>query len=213
MQITKFGHCCLLVEHNTTRILTDPGEYSTGQDVAKNIDAILITHEHGDHCHIASIKKILVHNPQVRILTNHGVGKLLDAEKIKYELVEHGQSTKVKTCHVEGHGDQHAVMHPSIPTVQNTGYTIDSFYYPGDALFIPKMKITTLALPVAGPWLKLSDAIDFAWAINPKHVFPVHDAVLSAEGLAVFYRITERFLGNKNIPFTPLRANETKTFD
>lgn len=49
MKITKFGHCCLLIEENGVRILTDPGTYSTQQSEVKNIDFVLITHEHADH--------------------------------------------------------------------------------------------------------------------------------------------------------------------
>lgn len=43
MKITKFGHCCLLIEEHLLRILTDPGNYNTTPDV-ENIDIILITH-------------------------------------------------------------------------------------------------------------------------------------------------------------------------
>ena len=49
MKITKFGHSCLLVEENGVRILFDPGSYSTAQNDVKNIDVVLITHEHSDH--------------------------------------------------------------------------------------------------------------------------------------------------------------------
>ncbi|MEK6878040.1 MAG: MBL fold metallo-hydrolase [Nanoarchaeota archaeon] len=59
MNITKYGHCCLLIDINGVRILTDPGNYSTMQDTAENVDFILITHEHSDHLHIDSVKTIL----------------------------------------------------------------------------------------------------------------------------------------------------------
>ena len=39
MNITKLGHCCLLIEEKGLRILTDPGAYSTGQNEIKNIDS------------------------------------------------------------------------------------------------------------------------------------------------------------------------------
>lgn len=56
MKVTKFGHCCLLIEEEGLRILTDPGSYSTRQNDVQNIDVILITHEHPDHLHIESLK-------------------------------------------------------------------------------------------------------------------------------------------------------------
>ena len=40
----------------------------------------------------------------------------------------------------------------------------------------------TLALPVGEPWLKINDSIDFLRDINPRLVFPTHDAVLSDIG-------------------------------
>jgi len=83
MKVTKFGHCCLLIEEKGLRILTDPGSYSTAQNDIKNIDVILITHEHADHMHIPSLKNCIKNNPKARIITNKGVAKMLDNEKIR----------------------------------------------------------------------------------------------------------------------------------
>ena len=88
MTITKLGHCCLIIEENGLRILTDPGTYSTSQNEAKNIDLILITHEHPDHYHVDSVKTILANNPQVKIITNTAVAKLLQKENIESAIVE-----------------------------------------------------------------------------------------------------------------------------
>lgn len=82
MKITKLGHCCLIVGTDNLRILTDPGNYSTGQNDAKNIDVILITHEHADHLHLESLIKVLENNPNANIITNQGVGVLLDKGKV-----------------------------------------------------------------------------------------------------------------------------------
>ena len=60
------------------KILTDPGTYSTQQNEVKNIDVVLITHEHQDHFHIDSLKALLKNNPQVKIITNKSVGALLE---------------------------------------------------------------------------------------------------------------------------------------
>jgi L-ascorbate metabolism protein UlaG (beta-lactamase superfamily) len=92
MKIKKLGHCCLVIETKGTRIMTDPGSYSTLQDEEKNIDIILITHEHPDHLHIESIKKVLENNPTVQIVTNTSVGKLLDPESILYTVIDDGKN-------------------------------------------------------------------------------------------------------------------------
>ena len=73
MKITKIGHCCLLIEVEGSRILTDPGSFTVEDLVTDNIDVILITHEHADHLHIDSVKKIVEVNPKVQIFSNSSV--------------------------------------------------------------------------------------------------------------------------------------------
>ncbi len=94
MKITKIGHCCLLIKENGQTFLTDPGLFTTGQNDITGINVILITHEYSDHFHVESIKKVLLNNPEAFVVTNTAVGKLLDAENIKYEILE-GKSTKM----------------------------------------------------------------------------------------------------------------------
>lgn len=180
MKITKFGHCCLLVEENSLRLLTDPGAFSDGQNEVIGIDVVLITHEHQDHFHLDSVKKIIQNNPEVKILTNKTVGDLLNKEAILFSLVEDGQSLMEKGVLIEGFGKEHAIIHSSIPVVQNTGYMIgNKLFYPGDAFIKPGKPVEVLALPTAGPWMKVSEAIDYALAVQPKISFAVHDAVLA----------------------------------
>jgi L-ascorbate metabolism protein UlaG (beta-lactamase superfamily) len=213
MKITKFGHCCLLIEEKGLRILTDPGSFTTQQNTIKDIDVVLITHEHMDHFHINSLKNILKNNATVKILTNKAVGKLLDKEKIKYELVQDKQHIKIKNVLIEGFGTKHAEMHSSIPPTDNTGYFIDNrLFYPGDAFTIPGKNVEILALPVAGPWMKISEAMDYAIGLRPKICFPVHDAVL-AEGMQGFAgMLAKNILEPKRITFVQMNAGDTKEF-
>lgn len=207
MKITKYGHCCLLIEEKGLRILTDPGNYTTAQSEVKKIDAILITHEHIDHLHIPSLKDCLKNNPKARIITNKGVAKMLDAEGIKYELVEDGQNVKIKDVLIEGFGKFHAEMHKTLPLSGNTGYFISNrLFYPGDALYNPKKSVEILALPVAGPWIKISEAIDYALEIKPKIAFPVHDAGLKSFGSAHF--MPQRILTQKGINFMAMEEGK-----
>lgn len=96
MKITKFGHCCLLIEENGVRILTDPGTYSTQQSEVKNTDFVLITHEHADHFHIDSLKALLKNNPQAKVITNKSVCVLLEKENIAFSIVENGQNLEIR---------------------------------------------------------------------------------------------------------------------
>jgi L-ascorbate metabolism protein UlaG (beta-lactamase superfamily) len=179
MKITKISHSCILIEEKDVKILIDPGNYSTAQNELKNVDAIVITHEHQDHCDPNSIKIIAANNPNAMIITNKGVGAVLDKLGLKYSIVENGQSVMIKEVKVEGFGEKHALVHSTIPLVIDTGYIIaDKLYHPGDALAVPTKPIELLALPTAGPWLKISETIDFAKAIKPKTCFPIHDGSL-----------------------------------
>ncbi len=206
MKITKFGHCCLLVEEKDLRILTDPDTYSTGQEDMKNIDIILITHEHSDHIHIPSLKKCLHNNAKAKIFTNKGVSKLLETENIKHELLEDGNSITVKDVLIEAIGHDHAPLYKTTPCV-NTGYFIaNKLFYPGDALTQPHKNVEILALPVAGPWLKLSETIDYALTIKPRLAFPVHDGILKQIGIT--NKIPPTILEPNGIKFIILEENK-----
>lgn len=179
MKITKLGHCCLLIVESKIRILTDPGAWTTAQNKLKDLDVVLISHEHPDHFHLESLRIILANNPKAIIITNSAVGNLLDTEKIVHEVVEHGQHKQVGDVLIEGFGEKHAVIYEQIGQVQNTGYFIaDRLFYPGDAFHNPGKKVEVLALPVCGPWMKISEAVEYAIELNPKKAFPVHDGML-----------------------------------
>jgi L-ascorbate metabolism protein UlaG (beta-lactamase superfamily) len=181
MIITKFGHCCLLIEIDEARILTDPGNYSETPMVS-GIDAVLITHEHQDHLHVESLQIILAKNPEARVISHVGVGRVLDEAGIKWESIADGEVTDVKGVGIESCGSEHACIHHDLPKVQNTGFYIDgTLFYPGDSFHNPGKSMEILALPVAGPWMKLSEAIEYAKAVKPKVVFPVHDGMLRQE--------------------------------
>ncbi|MDB5188677.1 MAG: beta-lactamase-like protein [Candidatus Nomurabacteria bacterium] len=179
MKIKKIGHCCLIIETKGIRIMTDPGMFTTAQDEEKNINIVIISHEHGDHFHVESLKNVLANNPEAKVITNSAVGKLLDGEGIAYEVVEHAGTTMLHDILIEGFGEHHAVIYKEMGQVQNTGYFIDGrLFYPGDAFTNPNKPVDILALPVAGPWMKISEALDYAFAVKPTYAFPVHDGVL-----------------------------------
>jgi L-ascorbate metabolism protein UlaG (beta-lactamase superfamily) len=207
MKLTKFGHCCLLIEEKNLRILTDPGIYSTKQDEIKNINVVLITHEHPDHMHVQSLKNVLKNNPSAKVVTNSAVGKILDAEKIRYETIEDNQNITINGILIEGYGKFHADIYKTLIPAINTGYFIaNKLFYPGDAFTNPKKPVDILALPVAGPWLKLSDAIDYALEIKPKTCFPVHEGLLKTPGTV--HRIPPQILDSKGIKFIVLEENK-----
>ncbi len=205
MKITKLGHSCLLVEEQSLRILIDPGNYSTGQNELKNIDVLLITQEHQDHCDIGSIWSVLHNNPSVRVLTNDGTGAVLKKEKIRHDLVRRGESMTVKGVLIEGYGKDHAEIYRTLPKVENTGYLIARrLYHPGDAFHNPGVRVEILALPVAGPWAEVSEAIDYAREVNPKICFPIHDGMLRPDRTGSAHSLPAKVLEPYGIKFVIL---------
>lgn len=209
MKIKKLGHCCLVIEVEGKRIMTDPGSYSILQDQEKNIDIILITHEHGDHLHVDSLKKVLKNNLSAKIITNTGVGMILDQNNIPYEKVENGQSNIFKSISFEGFGEKHEEIYGDFGQVQNTGYLIqDKLFYPGDAFTNPNKKIDILALPVAGPWMKIKTAISYVLEIKPRVCFPVHDGMIIESRPGPIYNLPKNILPSNGIEFKVLEIGK-----
>lgn len=208
MKINKLGHCCLLIEVKGLKILTDPGNYTTKQNEVTGINVVLISHEHTDHYHLESVKAVLKNNPAAVIITNKAVGALLDKEGIKYEVVGDGESATIGGVLIEGFGKEHAPIYHDLMVVENTGYLIESYLYiPGDAYHNPSKKVEVLALPVAGPWVKVSEAIDYAISVKPRIAFPVHDMNLRVLGGAPYY-LSEQVLTQNGIKFMPLELDK-----
>ncbi|MEX1997450.1 MAG: MBL fold metallo-hydrolase [Candidatus Andersenbacteria bacterium] len=211
MRITKIGHSCLLLEEQGARILIDPGAWTTAQNELGDIALVLVTHEHEDHLQLDSLQTILQHNPRAVVVTTHAVGKILDSAQISYQILAHGQQMNYGAVTVAGWGEHHAPIYSSVPVVANTGYLIaDRFFYPGDALYVPGKPVEILALPVAGPWLKMAEALDYAQVIKPQHCFPVHDGMLQIFG--PFHALPQQVLAAANIKFQPLLAGQALEF-
>ncbi len=216
MKITKLGHCCLLIEERGKRILTDPGNYSTAQNELKEIDIILITHEHADHCHTESLKAVLKNNPQAKVITNNGVHELLRKHEIapsSLTILTDGMEEAVEHILFEAMGKEHAEIYTSIKKVENTGYLVNErLFYPGDAFTVPGKQVEILALPVAGPWVKISEALQYAKTVKPRYAFPVHDGMIIPPSVGFLHSLPKQELAKDGIAFIPLRPGESYTF-
>ena len=213
MKITKFGHACLLVEANGVTVLTDPGMWNPLPEV-KNLDAIVITHEHQDHCDIDQVKALLAKHPNAKVITHAAVGEKLKEQGIAYEVIEPGKSIDVKGVSVESFGTEHAAIYGASPC-RNTGFLINGeLFVPGDALHdVPSKTVRVLALPTGGPWMKLSEAVDYAKAIKAQIVFPIHDAMYTEMARAgLGSRIVGSFLEGMGMTFVDMAAGDSKEF-
>ena len=191
--------------------MTDPGAFSSLQNEAKNISAVLITHEHQDHFHIDSLKKVLANNPEAVVITNTAVGRLLQEAGIKYTKIEEGERYEIGGVSVAGFGNLHAEIYQTYGQVQNTGYMIGNLCYPGDSFSYPDAHVDILALPVTGPWMKIKDALLYAKNINPRIVFPVHDGHIQ-EWASFIWGVPEKLLQELGIKFKKPTIGEEEEF-
>jgi L-ascorbate metabolism protein UlaG (beta-lactamase superfamily) len=186
MRITKFGHACVRIEHDGTTVVLDPGVFT---DVAAldGADAVLITHEHPDHYLPAHLLA-----SDAAVFTIEGVAAKIreDAPAVAERLtvVAPGESFDVGVP-VRAVGDLHAVIHPEYPRISNSGYVLTlgdtKVYHPGDALTEPGEAVDVLCCPVSAPWMKASEAIEFARAVKAPRNLAIHDRVYSEAGLGI----------------------------
>lgn len=180
MRITKYEHACLLVTLGDDNLVIDPGSFLTATEFA-GVVAVVVTHEHADHWTAEHLRRILERNPGARILGPAGVAAA--AADFEVETVAPGDVVEVGPFKLEFFGGEHAIIHSSIPGIDNVGVLVnDELYYPGDSYALPEVAVGTLAAPVGAPWLKIGDAMDFVLAVKPRRAFPTHDMTLSAAG-------------------------------
>lgn len=181
MKLTKYEHSALLLELADERLIIDPGVFSMPLGDIGEVVAVVITHEHADHWTPEQLERIRDRNPDVAIYGPAGV--VAAAVDFPVTAVKDGDEIEVGPFNLKFFGAKHAVIHESIPVIDNVGVLVnDDLFYGGDALDVPPVAVQTLAAPVGAPWLKISEAMDYVIAVNPKRSFPVHEMVLSVAG-------------------------------
>jgi L-ascorbate metabolism protein UlaG (beta-lactamase superfamily) len=207
VQIVHFGHSCVLLDTGSARLLFDPGTLSSGFEDARDLDAILITHQHPDHLDTARLPALVAENPQAALIVDAGSVTETARLGLAAEEVMPGDTLPLGGTEVTVVGGEHAIIHPSVPVPPNAGYVVGdgAFYHPGDSLFRPAQKIDVLGLPTAAPWLKAGDAVDFLRAVAPRVAIPIHQGLLNDTGTQLTYGLFTRLApeGSEVRPLTP----------
>lgn len=185
MKITKYEHACFTIEHEGKLLIVDPGVYTTDLTSPENVVGVVVTHEHADHFDVAALGALIAHNPDAVVIAHSDITRQFgeNNETLPYETVNSGDNITIGPFHLQFFGGEHATIHPDMPHVANLGVFInDTLFYPGDSFVEPHQPVKVLALPVAAPWLKISESINYLLAVKPSIAFPTHDAILSDSG-------------------------------
>ena len=182
MQVTKHEHAALVLTEAGHTLVIDPGVFTSPLEELTGLVGVVITHEHPDHWTPEHLTRFEKAHPGVPIYGPEGVRKA--AAGFDVTVVRPGDSLDLGPFHLEFFGGKHAVIHESIPVVDNVGVLVnDAFYYPGDSYTVPKgAHVALLAAPVGAPWLKISEAMDYVLDVKPARAFATHDMTLSVAG-------------------------------
>jgi L-ascorbate metabolism protein UlaG (beta-lactamase superfamily) len=182
MKLTKYEHACLILEKAGSTLVIDPGSFTMPLADLDNVVGIVVTHEHADHWTPEQLARLLDRNPEARILGPAGVATA--ATEATVEVVAAGDEVEVGPFGLKFFGEKHAVIHESIPVIDNVGVLVEeTLYYAGDSYTVPEgVEVDTLAAPAGAPWLKVGEVMDYVISVKPKRVFPVHEAGLSQIG-------------------------------
>jgi hypothetical protein len=206
MKITKYEHACLAIEVNGRSLVIDPGAYSTSFTPSDNIDAVVITHEHGDHFDPEKISAIRSLNPNVVIFTTNKVSAQINNAKVH----DSSEPITVGNFTLQFFGHDHAPIVDNIVPCDNFGVVVnDTLAYPGDSFELPPVKPRVLALPASAPWLKVNEAMKYLIAVKPAQVFPTHNALLSEIGRDITYNWLRQAAAENNAEFIDLRPDDS----
>jgi L-ascorbate metabolism protein UlaG (beta-lactamase superfamily) len=152
----------------------------------------LITHEHFDHLDVGALTDALGKRPTIEVYTHPDVVEKLGDLSDAANPVVAGDEFTAAGLQVRVYGGLHAIIHPELPRVANLGFFIETtpgdggLYHPGDSFDVPTdARVDTLFVPVAGPWLKLAEAVEFVREVAPRRAYAMHEAVLNETGFMV----------------------------
>ena len=201
MRVTKYLQSCLLVESESGTVLFDPGTMSEEVlivDDLPKVDAVCITHMHGDHCSPRLIAALRGRFGGMPVCGPGDVVEMLGSQGI--------DARSEPPIAVSIFDSPHESVEPLAPTPQQFGYHFDGrLSHPGDSHHISETK-DILALPVTAPWGSTVNAIKLALELHPRYVLPIHDWHWSDIARERMYDNLLTIFQSSGITFVPLKT-------
>lgn len=193
MRLTHVGHACVLVEAGGARVLIDPGTFADGWDDLPDLDAVLITHTHPDHCDRDRLPALLAASPGALLAAEPDVAAELSGAGYAAQPLPAGEALTVAGVRISAVGGRHAVIHDDIPRVGNVGMLVQApdeptLLHPGDSYETVPSGVDVLAVPLNAPWSAFKETVDFVRRVGPRVAFPIHDGLLNDRGRALYVR-------------------------
>ena len=129
MRFIKLGHSCVRLEKDGAALVIDPGTFSDAPAALDGAAAVLVTHEHPDHLDADAIRAALSRDPGVTLWANQSICAQFAEFGDRVHEVKHGDALEVAGFDVHVYGVDHALIHPDIPLVVNTGFLVDGKNY------------------------------------------------------------------------------------
>ena len=227
MQLTFHGHSCVSLSLPSGSLpdaggvlVIDPGTFSDTAAALVRAAAVLITHDHPDHVDVPVVAGFLSSAPHAQLWGTAPVVEALRAGGAPEHQVHEarpGTVLDIAGVRVTVGGGDHALIHPDVPRAANVTYLVEaggrSLFHPGDSYEapteLPESGLNVLLVPVAGPWMKTQEAIDFARSVPAGVVVPIHDAPLSEIGHALAGRWLDTARLGGDYTYTRLTAGES----
>lgn len=214
MKITKFPQSCLLLETKGKKILIDPGNLKYKEEyfpIWSNVDLILITHKHPDHCNAEVLEKL---GQTIKIYSTQEVQNAYQAlpiNVVKENDVLELDSIKIEVVHAI-HGYQ-PLLKGGKEIYENVGYIIDDgqnrLYTTSDTIcFQNEYKADILCIPVTGHGVTMSafEAALYAKEVGAILTLPIH---MDNPAFPPDFKFIEEMFGKYEVEYEVLENDET----
>lgn len=193
MKLTKFGHACVFIEKEGSKLVIDPGAFTELPTDISGVVAVVYTHMHGDHVDSGNLDILVKANKDLTVYAEAETMAELAGINCNKVVIGSTQTIQVGGFELSLYYIDHAVIWKNSPC-KNLAVLVDDFYYyPGDSFHIVEKQAHIAGVPVSAPWLKLSEAIQFVYDVKAQKVMPTHNGLMNEAGHTVTRNVLKNF--------------------